>query len=67
METRLETCQHRSKEKYHYGPPCCSSKNFGYYCEIRNIHGVTDPICDVCSFYLKKEELEDNNQTENGF
>jgi hypothetical protein len=64
--TKLESCQHRSDEQMHYGPPCCTSKNLGYYCTLRSIHGVTDPICDACAFYLKRPENTNTNNNTDG-
>lgn len=63
--SKLLTCKHRSEDLVQYGPPCCTDKNLGYYCLLRSIHGISDPICDACAFYVLGERKEQHNTIEN--
>lgn len=59
MNSKLETCSHRSKDQAEYGPPCCQSRrSVGYYCLERGIHGLTEEVCSACDFYLNKAMQE---------
>jgi len=59
MNSKLETCSHRSKDQAEYGPPCCQSRrSVGYYCLERGIHGLTEEVCNACDFYLNKAMQE---------
>lgn len=63
---KLDSCQHRSADQVHYGPPCCSNRHLGYYCTLRGIHGITNEVCDACEFYLSKVEEAKSEEVDEG-
>lgn len=54
-DSKMNNCTHRSLDLVSYGPPCCSNKQLGYFCHKREIHGLTDSVCDVCQYWEKKQ------------